>query len=69
MGVYYPGDGTTRYSGQDRVNRISELRAEAACLRESGRLNRRIGYSGTSAHNFHVAVQLQKEADHLESRD
>jgi hypothetical protein len=68
MGVYYPGDGTTQYYGEDAVERVRELREEARQHEEASDTYQRIGYKGHMVSEGLDARRKRAEADRIERR-
>ena len=67
MGVWYPGDRSTAYYGDDKAERVRELRNEAREHdRASDTYQRISGYSGNMASEGLEANRLRKEANRIE---
>jgi len=66
MGIHYPGDGTTEYTGQDKADRVRELRDEARQHEKNSDTYQRIGYKGHMVSEGLDANRKNKEADRIE---
>lgn len=66
MGVYYPGDGSTAYTGQDKNNKVRELREEAQQHDQNSDAYQRISYKGHMVSEALEANRKRKEADRIE---
>ena len=66
MAIYYPGDGTTAYTGKDKDNKVRELREEADMHDRASDTYQRIGYKGHMASEGNEANRKRKEADRIE---
>lgn len=67
MAIYYPGDGSTAYTGEDKKERVEELRREAEQHDNNSDTYQRIGgYSGAMAGEAFDARQKRREADRIE---
>lgn len=67
MGVYYPGNGTVKYTGQDRLNRIAELKQEAQQHKKASDIYRGMkDYQGHMVTEGQDAIRKAEEAARME---